>query len=113
MPSRFVAAQTTRVRRAFYSTKIIAVSLQPFVRGLPERLDGVVAVATADVDEAAEFADSRDVSTIPHFIILRDGVQVCALATSELLDSPFDACSSNVVWSYMSRSLWGQILRSF
>lgn len=36
-----------------------------------------MAVATADVDEAAELADSRDVSTIPHFVLLRNGVQVC------------------------------------
>lgn len=47
------------------------------MHGLPERLDGAVAVATADVDEAAELADSRDVSTIPHFVLLRNGVQVC------------------------------------
>ena len=49
------------------------------MHGLPERLDGAVAVATADVDEAAELADSRDVSTIPHFVLLTNGVQVCML----------------------------------
>lgn len=52
-------------------------SVQPFVHGLPERLGGVVAVATADVDAAAELAESRDVSTIPHFVLLKNGVQVC------------------------------------
>lgn len=51
---------------------------QPFVHGLPERLHGAVAVATADVDEADELADARNVSTIPHFILLRNGVQVCS-----------------------------------
>eukprot|EP00903_Cladosiphon_okamuranus_P009960 g9448.t1 len=51
-------------------------AILPFVHRLPGRLDGAVAVATADVDEAAELADSRDVSSIPHFIFLRRGVQV-------------------------------------
>ena len=64
-----------------YTTRhhLCPVARQPFVHGLPERLGGAVAVATADVDEAAELADSRDVSTIPHFVLLRSGVQVCAL----------------------------------
>lgn len=35
-------------------------------------------MATADVDEAADLADSRDVSTIPHFVLLKHGVQVCS-----------------------------------
>lgn len=55
------------------------VLFQPLVRTLPERFNGTVAVATADVDTAAELADDRDVTTIPHFILLKNGVQVCAL----------------------------------
>ncbi|CAM9927277.1 unnamed protein product [Ectocarpus sp. 4 AP-2014] len=46
------------------------------VRSFPERFDGTVAVATADVDKAAELADEREVTTIPHFILLKNGVQV-------------------------------------
>ena len=46
------------------------------MHGLPERLGGAVAVATADVDEAAELTDAYNVSTIPHFIVLQNGVQV-------------------------------------
>ncbi|CAM9480697.1 unnamed protein product [Ectocarpus fasciculatus] len=51
-------------------------AILPLVRTLPERFDGTVAVATADVDNAAELADDRDVTTIPHFILLKNGVQV-------------------------------------
>ncbi|CAM9943513.1 unnamed protein product [Scytosiphon promiscuus] len=48
----------------------------PFVHGLPERFGGAVAVATADVDESPELADAHDVTAIPHFSLLRNGVQV-------------------------------------
>ncbi|CAM9288404.1 unnamed protein product [Ectocarpus sp. 12 AP-2014] len=51
-------------------------AILPLVRNLPERFDGTVAVATADVDKAAELADEREVTTIPHFILLKNGVQV-------------------------------------
>ncbi|CAM9130807.1 unnamed protein product [Ectocarpus sp. 6 AP-2014] len=51
-------------------------AILPVVRNLPERFDGTVAVATADVDKAAELADEREVTTIPHFILLKNGVQV-------------------------------------
>ncbi|CAB1103079.1 unnamed protein product [Ectocarpus sp. CCAP 1310/34] len=51
-------------------------AILPLVRSLPERFDGAVAVATADVDKAAELADERKVTTIPHFVLLKNGVQV-------------------------------------
>ncbi|CBJ49215.1 conserved unknown protein [Ectocarpus siliculosus] len=51
-------------------------AILPLVRNLPERFDGTVAVATADVDKAAELADEREVTTIPHFLLLKNGVQV-------------------------------------
>ncbi|CAN0471918.1 unnamed protein product, partial [Ectocarpus sp. 12 AP-2014] len=51
-------------------------AILPLVRNLPERYDGTVAVATADVDKAVELADEREVTTIPHFILLNNGVQV-------------------------------------
>lgn len=61
-----------------YTTRhhLCPIARQPFVHGLPERLGGAVAVATADVDEAAELTDAHNVSTIPHFIVLQNGVQV-------------------------------------
>ena len=74
--SLFSRPQTTPWDVPSHTFTIGYLSWQPFVHGLPEKLDGAVAVATADVDDAAELADSRDVSTIPHFILLRDGVQV-------------------------------------
>ncbi|CAM9243051.1 unnamed protein product [Ectocarpus sp. 13 AM-2016] len=51
-------------------------AILPLVRDLPQRFDGTVAVATADVDKAVELADEREVTTIPHFILLKHGVQV-------------------------------------
>lgn len=47
------------------------------MHGLPESLDGGVAVAMADVDEALDLADAHNVTTIPHFVLLKDGIQVC------------------------------------
>lgn len=69
----------TAVENIFFSTfTSFAVLSQPLVRNLPERFDGTVAVARADVDKAAELADEHEVTTIPHFILLKNGVQVCA-----------------------------------
>lgn len=49
---------------------------QPFVKLLPSKFGGAVAVATVDVDEASEIADERSVTSIPHFVLLKDGLQV-------------------------------------
>lgn len=68
------------------------------MHGLPERFRGAVAVATADVDEAAELVDAHDVSTIPHFVLLRSGAEVCTCVIPKHLcfvsGSPPIGCSS-------------------
>ena len=49
------------------------------MRTLPSSSGGGVAVATVNVDEAAEVAEERGVISLPHFIMLEDGAQVCVV----------------------------------
>ncbi|CAN0274573.1 unnamed protein product, partial [Hapterophycus canaliculatus] len=45
-----------------------------------------VAVATSDVDESPELADAHNVTAIPHFLLLRNGVQVDTYSGSSETD---------------------------
>ncbi|MDE5706469.1 thioredoxin family protein [Muribaculum sp.] len=48
----------------------------PVVADVKERVNGVAEIYQLDIDKNAELADAVDISTVPTFILYRDGREV-------------------------------------
>jgi len=49
--------------------------MEPVLKELANKYDGVVSVVKVDVDEETELADRYDATTLPTFIVFENGVE--------------------------------------